>query len=838
MRNVFPEGEESFLEKLADGNEVLRLLAEKGFCLEGIGSNVEDWSLVKLSVVYKRNKDERVRWEAPKGALWLAPSPEALKLMLTEGGDPSLTDSFGHNALYYLAEHFGDYYRPDEMTRILLENGADPSQAIRTAMLSVRTRLETAPVLKALAEGFSKLSKPIDEELENTINVAIGFSPIYLMPFIEEMAALIKGESKLSSSELDLMAATLADDTLSIEDILSRKPAPNVNAQAGRMKFTPLMSAMYYRLYEGFYDIEAVRILLKAGADPNLQDSSGDTPLFCVWPDKKSNVEAAKLLVKYGADPTIRNDDGETPFTRIFTQEEMGPGSWELAQLYLNNGAPVDTLNEYGHTPLAECCLNQNKDHFLNMMCRILIYDGADVNFQDENGRTPLMYAAEYPHSQIVKDLLENGADTSLEDKNGNTALSIFLDGETKNPYILSMLVHKGAFVGSNDSTSGEQDTNDLLLKAIRDYDVEGVRRILAEEELWITLSEELCWHFVVNNVPEPEAGDFRAKLNRGAEILRLLHEQDEDIPVEDYKGRELSYIAAAWNRFVDGYETEPDATDELSLCRHAASPMALREIMTTDKPEEAHDDDDTNILHVLAEYWREYYDVAGMIRTAAELGADLRAKNSWSGIPFAMAVSECSVLCTRAFLDLGHTLDEVIDEDQTLRDLLNLPQYIDTAKFKEAVFSGVGNLETVMYIEVMRTILCGKGRANDDLLASVCDGDTVRLKEALARGADVNVHTQRGYTPLMIAVMHEDLALVKILLEHGADIKATDMFGNSVAALSQDKEMLQLIVENGADINKPNSEGKSPVALAADNGNYSMVKALLKNGADPEPLR
>ena len=89
-----------------------------------------------------------------------------------------------------------------------------------------------------------------------------------------------------------------------------------------------------------------------------------------------------------------------------------------------------------------------------------------------------------------------------------------------------------------------------------------------------------------------------------------------------------------------------------------------------------------------------------------------------------------------------------------------------------------------------------------------------------------------------MIAVMHEDLALVKILLEHGADISATDMFGNSVAALSQDKEMLQLIVENGADINKPNSEGKSPVALAADNGNYSMVKALLKNGADPEPLR
>ena len=82
VRNIFPEGEESFSKTLAVGNEVLRLLADKGIYIDGIGPDIEGWSLAALHI---KHDEDKARWETPKGALWLAPSPEALKLMLAEG---------------------------------------------------------------------------------------------------------------------------------------------------------------------------------------------------------------------------------------------------------------------------------------------------------------------------------------------------------------------------------------------------------------------------------------------------------------------------------------------------------------------------------------------------------------------------------------------------------------------------------------------------------------------------------------------------------------------------------------------------------------------------------
>lgn len=63
---------------------------------------------------------------------------------------------------------------------------------------------------------------------------------------------------------------------------------------------TPLHCAV------GEKKIEAARILLDSGADPNLRDvvNNGYTPLDSVV--NKCSVEMAKLLLSFGADPTIK----------------------------------------------------------------------------------------------------------------------------------------------------------------------------------------------------------------------------------------------------------------------------------------------------------------------------------------------------------------------------------------------------------------------------------------------------------------------------------------------------------------------------------------------------
>ncbi|EEA07414.1 acyl-CoA binding protein, putative [Cryptosporidium muris RN66] len=57
--------------------------------------------------------------------------------------------------------------------------------------------------------------------------------------------------------------------------------------------------------------VEICEILLYYGADPNAQDSFGDTPVHisCI----AEQLECIRILKKYGADLTIKNYDGETP---------------------------------------------------------------------------------------------------------------------------------------------------------------------------------------------------------------------------------------------------------------------------------------------------------------------------------------------------------------------------------------------------------------------------------------------------------------------------------------------------------------------------------------------
>ena len=52
------------------------------------------------------------------------------------------------------------------------------------------------------------------------------------------------------------------------------------------------------------------RQLLKAGADPNIQNRFGCSPLFDVA--MEDNVEAVKLLLEFGADPDVVANDGRS----------------------------------------------------------------------------------------------------------------------------------------------------------------------------------------------------------------------------------------------------------------------------------------------------------------------------------------------------------------------------------------------------------------------------------------------------------------------------------------------------------------------------------------------
>lgn len=90
--------------------------------------------------------------------------------------------------------------------------------------------------------------------------------------------------------------------------LLARWSDPNAPS-ANPMRVTPLHSAVATRRPEAATGI--VRALLAQGADPNLRQQGGWTPLHAAA--QTGDPELIRLLLDHGADPSVANDDGQSP---------------------------------------------------------------------------------------------------------------------------------------------------------------------------------------------------------------------------------------------------------------------------------------------------------------------------------------------------------------------------------------------------------------------------------------------------------------------------------------------------------------------------------------------
>jgi Ankyrin repeats (3 copies)/Ankyrin repeat len=110
-------------------------------------------------------------------------------------------------------------------------------------------------------------------------------------------------------------------------------------------------------------------------------------------------------------------------------------------------------------------------------------------------------------------------------------------------------------------------------------------------------------------------------------------------------------------------------------------------------------------------------------------------------------------------------------------------------------------------------------------------------VKQLLEKGADVNIATSDGRTPLHEASRIGNVEVVKLLLEKGADVNTAKNDGSTPlheASRGDNVEVVKLLLERGADIEaKDTKYGDTPLLWAVTNGHEAVVTILLGNNAD-----
>ncbi len=258
---------------------------------------------------------------------------------------------------------------------------------------------------------------------------------------VEVAELLLAAHSDIGATDREnntpLDQAVLHDQPVIASVLLRDGANPNrVHPQDGR-------GPMHEASFKGYANL--IDTLAKAGADPNLPDRYGQTPLDLALAYKNPNVirallhlgsslqasrlaankamEAAALrgqvdtirtLIESGFDINAPTASGST-----YLHDAALKGQTKAVQLLLDRGANIEAVNSSGGTPLHDAALGGSSD-----VMRILLDHGAAVNARDtESAATPLMLAASLARTSAISLLLARGADPSLRDRQGHSAL-------------------------------------------------------------------------------------------------------------------------------------------------------------------------------------------------------------------------------------------------------------------------------------------------------------------------------------------------------------------------------------------------------------------------------
>uniref|UniRef100_A0ABD2WFJ0 Uncharacterized protein n=1 Tax=Trichogramma kaykai TaxID=54128 RepID=A0ABD2WFJ0_9HYME len=276
--------------------------------------------------------------------------PEIVEKFLVRRQDPNSLDRYSMNRPLHLALA----NRRIEVARLLLRSGANPhsinGKKSNPLHIICKTRcddIETANLLFEFSDEKNHL-------LLVNAQDKFGMTPLHYALFYKHV--------KLS-------------------ELLLRKGAnPNLASQKGLTALHVICKKCSDdTMLQMLFDICDEKNQL---VQLNIKGIFGDTPLHTALINE--NEKAAELLLRKGANANLTNNDGSTPL-HLIVQKKYHQTAEIFFHVNTENNQLVNALDRYGLAPIHYAFELHD-----TIMANLLVKNGADLNLRDSEGRTPL----------------------------------------------------------------------------------------------------------------------------------------------------------------------------------------------------------------------------------------------------------------------------------------------------------------------------------------------------------------------------------------------------------------------------------------------------------------
>lgn len=121
----------------------------------------------------------------------------------------------------------------------------------------------------------------------------------------------------------------------------------------------------------------------------------------------------------------------------------------------------------------------------------------------------------------------------------------------------------------------------------------------------------------------------------------------------------------------------------------------------------------------------------------------------------------------------------------------------------------------------------------------ALINGDKELIDLFVRAGINIHCEDEKGTPSVLIAMKKGYTVIVRILLNAGADINATDKMGITLLMLAcgkstqSYKEIAKLLIDKGARINEYDRLGYTPLLLSLSGGSDEIAELLIEKGAD-----